>query len=180
MQPPTTSIALLLALLVTLAACGGDGDDATTAVSPDDQTAAAGDGPDDAGTDGDPASPASEEPADDGAAATGSSGDLQVVWPLPPGNFEAFLPYQLIDDEFQYSEFAAFQTMEVSVDDVLDHYRQYFPTIGFEVNELELGESIALNLTNPEDPAWTGVVQAGETSDGWVTVSQNYSDPKDS
>ncbi len=181
-------IAPLCALALTLAGCGSDDGDETT--TPDQATQVGGDGAvDDAGSarvegsgdsavgsDGDAGSADDDE---GGVATEHSADDLRVVWPLPPGDFEPFLPYQLIDDEFQYSEFAAFQTSEVSMDDILDHYRQYFPTIGFEVGELELGESIALNLTNPDDPAWTGVVQAGVTSDGVVTVSQNYSDPKD-
>jgi hypothetical protein len=166
--------ATLLLLAVTGAGCGDDGgdDDESVTVGAEDD---AGDesGEDESGEDDEGAT------GDDDAGAS-NAGDLQVVWDLPPGEFTVWLPYQLIDDELQYSESASFQTTSVSMDEVLAFYRDYFPTIGLEIDELELGESVAMNLTKPDDPLWTGVMQTGVDPEGAVTVSQNYTDPKES
>ncbi|MCP3937700.1 MAG: hypothetical protein GY708_20295 [Actinomycetia bacterium] len=165
--------AIAFALLAT--SCSGDESDEGDAITIGDQSNTGGDGGADDGDGGDGEGGAANSNDD----STSGSSDLEVVWPLPTGDYEVFLPYQLIEDEFQYSESASFLTTNTSVEDVLAFYREYFPTIGLIPNELELGESIALNLTDPDDPLWSGVMQTGADADGKVTISQNYTDPTD-
>jgi hypothetical protein len=154
-----------LVLAVVAAGCGGDGDDEAD----DDPIIPTADGDTEAGSGG-----------DDGSSGGGTpAGDLQVVWPLPDADYDVFVAYQLIDDEFQYAESASFITEDLTMDDVLDFYRDFFPTIGLIPNEIELGESIAMNLTNPDDSGWSGVMQVGLDPAGPVIVNQNYSDLKD-
>lgn len=166
-------LAVLLTLALGAAGCSDDGgsDDDFSDILPggDDELS---DGSGGSGGDG-----------NDGGSSNGSTsgtGDLLTVWPLPDGDYSVLLPYDLIDDEFQFSEFASFLTTSVTMDEVLEFYRQYFPTIGLGFNEIPLGESIAMNLTHPDDPLWSGVMQTGVDPEGNVTISQNYSDPKES
>ena len=173
-----TLLIVLFSVALVAAGCSDDGDDGGDddgiTIGDDDSGDDDDGGDDDGGGDDDDAGD-----DDDDAGGSGGSGDLQVVWPLPDGGWEVWLPYQLIDDEFQYSESASFRAMGVSMDDVLDFYRDYFPTIDLVPDELALGESIALNLTNPADALWTGVMQVGTDPEGYTTVNQNYTDPKD-
>ncbi|MEM7142710.1 MAG: hypothetical protein AAF548_16935, partial [Actinomycetota bacterium] len=192
MRKTRFSMAVLLAIALLFAGCSDDGGDSAE-LSDDDTSDSDGGGnggdggsgsDDDTGSVDDTGSGDDTEPSDDsdGGSTSGSttSGDLESVWPLPGGDFMVWLPFQVTDNEFSYGEFASFQTMSVTMDEVLDFYRSYFPTVGLEMNELELGESIAINLTNPDDAAWTGVVQTGVDPQGYVTVSQNFTDPKES
>ena len=70
--------------------------------------------------------------------------------------------------------------MSLSIDEVLIFYRGYFADMGIETNEFPAGESTVMNLTDPTNPAWSGVMQTGIGSDGYVTVTQSYSELKES
>ena len=52
------------------------------------------------------------------------------------------------------------------------------PQMGYEVGpRLELGDSIALNISDPANPAVSAVIQAGPTDEGVITVNQNKNIP---
>ena len=176
-----------LALLV-LVGCGGDSDegaDPTIVLSGDDDTtndgggegdgSGGGDGSDDGG-DG---NEGSDGGSDDGSAGDAGSGDFMTVFGLPPGQSVEtdWAPYERREDEFGLYEAVVFEVTGASVDEIIGHYEATLPSMGYEVGpRLELGDSIAINITDPDNAATTAVIQAGETDDV-VTVNQNITVP---
>ena len=160
--------AAALALLM-LVACGGDSDegaDQTVVLSGDDDTTGSG-GSDDDGSD------------DAASSSDAGSGDFMTVFGLPPGQSVEtdWAPYERREDEFGVYEAVVFEVSGASVDEIISHYEATLPSMGYEVGpRLELGESIAINITDPDNAATTAVIQAGQTDDV-VTVNQNMTVP---
>ncbi len=117
----------------------------------------------------------------DGAVAGGDQGDGDAtsVWPLPTANAQVLFAWTQTDDELQLSENSDFTMTDIDADGVLTYYREYFPSIGLEINEFAAGTSTVMNLTKPADPSWSGVLQTADNSDGTATVHQEFTDYKE-
>jgi len=129
-----------------------------------------------------------EQPGDDDnsdsdgggdAPTTGGNDDLMSVWPLPAGDAQVLFAWSQIDDSFQLAENSDFSMTNTNADAVLDFYRVYFPSIGIEISEFAAGTSTVMNLSDPNEPNWRGVLQTADNSDGTTTVHQAFSLIKD-
>lgn len=159
-------LTVLAALVLIATACGGssDGDDA------DDTTTS--------GTAQPSATSAAASNGSGGGSSSGS-GDFMTVFGLPPGDSVEtdWSPYEYREDEFGTYEAVVFEVTGATLDEIISHYESTLPSMGYDVGpRLELGDSIAINITDPANPATTAVIQAGPTDDV-ITVNQNKTVP---
>ncbi len=175
-------VPLVLALTVVFTACSGDSDP-DSVFAPDDPGDAdvdstAGDDDQDSGSDSDsnPGSDSdSESDSGDGSDSSVSTANLESAFPLPPGEVTpaAWAPFTRTESEFGVNENGTFEVRGSSVEAVVSFYESTLAEMGYEVGpRLALGESIAINITDPNNAATTAVVQVGE-DDGVVIVSQD-------
>ncbi|MDG2025762.1 MAG: hypothetical protein P8J50_01495 [Acidimicrobiales bacterium] len=103
------STAVLLTLALIFTGCSDDGGSDSDDTIGDPSSGGDG-GTDDGGSSGDGIGSDDNDGSSDDNDGGNSNGSSSVgsdnngamsVWGLPPGEFEEFLPYQLIDDEFQ-------------------------------------------------------------------------------
>ena len=119
---------------------------------------------------------------DSSSGASGSSsgdGDFMTVFGLPPGNSVEtdWSPYTRQESEFGVTESVVFEVTGATLDEIISYYETTLPAMGYEVGpRLELGDSIAINVSDPNNAATTAVVQAGPTGDV-ITVNQNKTVP---
>ena len=98
---------------------------------------------------------------------------------LPPGNSVEtdWSPYVRQENEFGVTESVVFEVTWATLDEIISHYEQTLPTMGYVVGQrLELGESIAIDISDPDNPATIAVSQAGPTEEV-ITVNQNKTVP---
>ncbi|MEM9465071.1 MAG: hypothetical protein AAGA90_06845 [Actinomycetota bacterium] len=182
MRPTKRLVAALAALVLFTAACGGSGDDAGEDSITFDGDGGA-DGDDDDSSDGDDAGGGDDDGSsddsdgDDGTDgdSSGGAGDFMTVFGLPPGDAVEtdYAPYEFREDEFGTSESVTFEVTGSTVDEIIAFYQQTVPAMGYVVDDpIQLGESIALNISDPNNPGTTAVIQAGETQ-GVITVHHN-------
>ena len=151
--------AVIVVLTLVVAACGsGSGDQTSEGESSDSEPASASEG---SGTD------------------TGSS-VLDSVWPLPPeGTATVLFVYEMSENDLQISETSTFEIAGTDVDTVVRFYNEFFSEMGVIATPFGAGTSIVLNLSYPDNPNVTAVVQVTETQDGSVvTVNQKRSEFK--
>ena len=117
----------------------------------------------------------------DGEATNAGADELKSVFPLPPGRASAISAYQLDEDEDVRNERATFLVEDTSVDAVVAFYQETLPPLGYELGEpIQLGGSKAINVTHPDRPRMTAVVQAGVNEPGVpnIQVHQDLSEFK--
>ena len=177
-------LAALAALALLAAACGGSDDDGgEEAITFDGDGGADGsdnDGSsDDDGSSGDDDGASDDATGDDGGSGesggSSGSGDFMTVFGLPPGDSVEtdYAPYEFREDEFGTSESVTFEVTGATLEEIIAFYQETVPAMGYVVDEpLELGESLALNISDPNNPGTSAVIQAGETQ-GVITVHHN-------
>ncbi len=175
-------VPLILALTLVFAACSGDSDPDSVFISEDpgeaDVDSTAGDDDPNSGSDSESGSGSesdSESGSGDGSESSVSTANLESAFPLPPGEVTAadWAPFTRTESEFGVNENGTYELRDLSVEEVVSFYESMLAEMGYEVGpRLELGESIALNITDPDDAATTAVVQVGE-ADGVIIVSQD-------
>lgn len=137
-------VVVVMAMLV--AACGGaDADDATGALgeAPGVETAET-----------------TDEPAS--------------VFPLPPGELSELFPYSVIDSESVRSETATFLLSGPGVDAVITYYDDLLSAMGYVVGDpVTVGQSTAIDISDPANPDVTAVIQAGAVASHDPTVQLN-------
>lgn len=131
---------------------------------------------------------ASEDDSSGGESSTptGSSSDFQTVWPVPPFGSATVDPgfgaYSIIDDEYRHTEDVTFELTGTDQDSVVAFYQEILVKMGYEVDPpLELGASIALNVSMAGNEKLSAVVQIGPKSpnDPTIIVHQERTDLKD-
>lgn len=130
------------------------------------------------GSDSDEDGGTSSTTVTDGDAEGAGAGDLESVWPLPDGDASVLFAYELYEDDLVRRETATFEITGTGVATIIVFYEDLFASMGYETNQLELGESIALNVSDPAKPNLTAVVQAGPQPNGRLTLNQEKSELK--
>ncbi|MCB0989540.1 MAG: hypothetical protein KDB16_01070 [Acidimicrobiales bacterium] len=178
----------LVVCLVLAAGCGESAEDAGGAPSGTDDESQTGSNSDsESNSGGSGGSGDSSEDGSDGddADATGQSdpggGDFETVFGLPPGNSVEtdWAPFTVNETEFGVDQSVVFEVTGATVAEIVAHYQMTLPEMGYSVDEpIDLGGTVALNITDPANPGLTAVIQIGETGD-FITVNQNMSIPAD-
>ncbi|MGI9600738.1 MAG: hypothetical protein ACR2QE_02555 [Acidimicrobiales bacterium] len=145
---------LVVVFIALAAACGGaDADDATGALG----EAPGVENPD-----------TTDEPAS--------------VFPLPPGELSELFPYSVIDNESVRSETATFLLAGPGVDAVITYYDDLLSAMGYVIDDpVALGDSLAIDISDPANPNVTAVIQAGPvaTDDATVQLNQERTEIKE-
>lgn len=164
--------ATIAVLVVTAGSCNGD----DPVAGEDSQVF------DDTSLTQDQVTPPTTEPVATVEAAAGTSatagGAFETVFGIPPfGNAQmqpGFGEYRTINNEFQCDESVFFEMTGADRDQVIAFYTDTLSAQGYVVGApFPLGDSVAINLTMPDAPGVTAVVQVGPLSPTDPTLGVN-------
>lgn len=164
---------IVMSVLALLAASCGDSDDEVDAAVEEVTESESGAGSGDETSDDD--NGADVEPL----TGSGSTAELESVFTLAPGDWSVLFPYNEIEDETVFTRTATFLGTGSTVADLVSFYELELSELGYETNQLELGESIALNISDPADPNVLGVVQSTMNADGTLTLNMELTHLKE-
>ncbi len=166
------ALLLIASITVVAAACSDDpvddsaDDDTVVELGADDSS-----GGDDDSSNSDSSN--SDVEADD------DSSEFMTVFGLPPWpSVETdWAPYTRDESEFGVNESVVFEVRGATIEEIVDHYQGTVPSMGFVIDQpIDLGETLAMNISDPARPLVTAVIQVGVTGD-FITVNQNISIP---